>query len=100
MPPNRPENILIVSLYYGATKPNPFNLLALVAQELEECEISIFNGDHIQQFNPAVVIASCDLTARALLQFFKGPVGYFAYPICYHKGVSMQNLKKKQPFGT
>lgn len=98
LPPNeryRPENVLIVSLYYGAKKPDPFNLVSFLAQELENCEISIFDGHKFQQFVPAVVIASCDLPARAILQCFKGPVGYSACPVCYEKGVPVLNLKNK-----
>lgn len=97
LPPSeryKTENILIVSLYYGTKKPNPFHLVSLLAQELENCEISIYNGNSIEQFIPSIVIASCDLPARAMLQSFKGPVGRSACPVCYHKGEPIANLKK------
>lgn len=97
LPPNiryRPENILIVSLYYGVKKPNVFHLLSLLAKELENCEISVFNGNQIENFVPMIVTASCDLPARAMLQNMKGPVGRFSCPVCYHPGVPVPNLKK------
>lgn len=35
----RSENILLVTLYFGARKPNPFDLVSLLAVELENSEI-------------------------------------------------------------
>lgn len=96
LPPNmryRPENILIVSLFYGVKKPNVFQLLSQLAMELDDCEITVFNGDQFENFVPTIVTASCDLPARAMLQNFKGPVGRFSCPMCYHPGVPVLNLK-------
>lgn len=89
----RPENILVVTLYFGSKKPNPFDLISLLAIELENSEISIFDGNRFINFMPAIVTASCDLPAKAMLQHFKGPVGKHACAFCYHPGKAVKNLK-------
>lgn len=90
-----PENILIVTLFYGSNKPNAFQLLSLIAQELEDSEFSIYDGDKIETFVAAIVTSSCDLPARTMLQNFKGPVGKSVCPVCYHPGEAILSLKKR-----
>lgn len=89
----RSENILVVTLYFGAKKPDPYHLISLLAMELDSTEISIFDGNRFMNFVPAVVTASCDLPAKAMLQNFKGPVGKYACAFCYHPGEAVKNLK-------
>lgn len=91
----RTENVLVVTLYFGSKKPNPFDLISLLAAELENSEISIFDGEQFINFVPALITASCDLPAKAMLQNFKGPVGKYACAFCYHPGVAVKNLKGK-----
>lgn len=71
-------------------KPN--HLVSFLAQELQNCEFSIVNGANNHHFVPAVVLASCDLPARAILQSFKGRS---ACPVCYEVGESVLNLKNE-----
>lgn len=61
-----PENILLVSLYYGTKKPNEFHLVSFLARELEQSHFTIFDGVRFQNFMPAVVNASCDLPAKSM----------------------------------
>lgn len=88
----RKENILIVSLYFGDKKPNPFHMVALLARELDDCEINLFDGNKFQCFRPVVLSVSNDLPARAMMQNFKCSTGKSACPICYHPGQKNVNL--------
>lgn len=89
------ENILLVSMYFGVKKPNPFDLVSFLAKELSSADISIFDGSNIIKFVPAVVVASCDIPARSMLQNMKGATGKFGCAICYHPGEAVPNLKGK-----
>lgn len=87
------ENVHITSLYYGVKKPNPFQLVSHLANELDDCSIDIFDGNQFINFVPAIVTASCDLPAKSMFQNFKGPVGKDSCSICHHPGVNVKNLK-------
>lgn len=89
----RPENILLVTLYYAKKKPNPFHLVSLFAKEIDECDISIFDGNQFIDFVPVILTASCDIPARALLQNMKLPTGKSACPVSTHPGEAIANLK-------
>lgn len=94
----RPENILIVGLYFGNHKPDAFNLLYPLAKELsviQSNKISIHdsssNGFFV--FSPYIVIASCDLPAKHMLINFVGLSGHHSCSFCYHPGESVKNAK-------
>lgn len=86
------ENILIVSLFYGSKKPNVFDLVSFMARELDECELSIFDGKEFITFVPALVTISCDLLAKAMVQNMKNATGKYACSYCYHPGTQIKNL--------
>lgn len=97
LPPDirfRPENILVVSLYYGTSKPDPISLLAHFARELDDADLSIFDGNQLMHFIPIVVIASADIPARAMLQNMMGHAGKCACPVCLHPGIAVKNKNK------
>lgn len=91
----RPENILISSLFYGPKKPDPMLLFSPLAKELDECEITYFDGENLVDFKPAIVTVSCDLPARAIVQNMVGPVGKYGCPVCLHPGNAVANLKNR-----
>lgn len=96
LPPDiryRPENILILSLYYGVKKPDAFHMMSFLAKELNEAEICVFDGNQLQTFIPAIITISCDLPARNMMQNMKGPVGKTSCPVCYHPGEPVKNYK-------
>lgn len=84
-----PENILVAGLFYGKHKPNPFELLFPLLEELcslFETPIKMMRDGMQFNFFPALLFCSCDLPARNLVQNFKGPTGRNACPICLHSG--------------
>lgn len=90
----RPENILVVSLYYAAKKPDPILLLAHFAKGLHQADFSVFDGNQLIHFVPTVVVAAADLPARAMLQNMKGHNGKSSCSVCHHPGVGVKNPKK------
>lgn len=89
------ENVLLSTLWYGRNKPNAFHLLSMLAQEIEQSEVSVFNGTELIEFIPVMIMASCDIPARALLQNMKQPTGKSSCAICLHPGEPVLNVKKK-----
>lgn len=93
-----PENILLVGLYYGDQKPDPFELLFPLLQDFQQ----LYNGVQlvydgiIYDFLPVLLFCSCDSPARAMVQNFKYVTGTEACPICMHKGhKNMENGRAK-----
>lgn len=85
-----PENIFVVGLYYGEKKPNVYDLLYPLLRDLHQLyETGIkFAINEIQfDFLPLLLYCSCDLPARAHIQVFKNPTGYYACPVCLHPGL-------------
>lgn len=85
-----PENIIVTALFYGDTKPDPFDLMYPLLQDMRHLfdkGIQLIYDKVQYDFLPMILFASCDLPARALLQNFKCPTGADACPICIHPGI-------------
>lgn len=104
LPPNlrfRPENILIVGLYFGKCKPDVFNLLYPLAKELsviQSKKITVHDSrnNEFHTFLPYVVIVSCDLPAKHMLLNFVALSGYNSCSFCLHPGESVLGVKGKK----
>lgn len=84
-----PENIVVGGFFYGEHKPNPFELLFPLLEEmcyLFENKIKMLRDEMLYNFLPVLLFCSCDLPARNLVQNFKGPTGKHACPMCLHPG--------------
>lgn len=84
-----PENILVVGLYYGECKPDPFELLFPLLFDLSRLYndgIQMVVNGKVHDFLPMLTHCCCDSPARATVQNFKYATGTDACPICLHPG--------------
>lgn len=91
-----PENILVVALHYGESKPEMDDFLLPFIKELKQLQDSGLNiekaaGNVI--FKPFVSHCACDLPARAAVQALKQHNGKSSCGYCLHPGVTVENEK-------
>lgn len=89
------ENILVSTLYFGKTKPDPEKLLFPVGKELD---VNTFiyvltSQNETLRFKLGVLLIACDLPARASIQNFVGSAGRYSCPYCKQIGSSIPNMK-------
>lgn len=87
-----PENIIVTNLFYAESKPDPFDLLFPLLQDMRKIynnKIQLMYKNNQYDFLPMILFASCDSPARALLQNFKNATGTDACPICIHPGIKI-----------
>lgn len=98
LPPNvrfLKENILIVGLYCGDSKPDISTIIIPFAEEMQMLQrkgIFTWNKQKLLHFVPKVMFCSSDMPARAEIQNCK-PSGYFGCPCCQKKGEAVKNPK-------
>lgn len=103
LPPNlrfRPENILVVTLYFGENKPNAYSLLYPLAKEIDTIQknkITVYdsNENEFYEFIPSIIMASCDLPAKQMLLNIIALSGRESCSFCYNTGESVPKPKGK-----
>lgn len=103
LPPNlrfRPENILVVTLYFGENKPDVHSLLYPLAKEidaLQKNKITVHSscGNEFYEFFPSITMASCDLPAKQMLLNIIALSGRESCSFCHDTGESVPNAKGK-----
>lgn len=89
------KHILLAGIYCGKTKPNISTILLPLALEFDVIRkkgISIWQGNQILHFMPAIIFCACDLPARSDVQLVK-PTGYYSCPVCTQRGDPVVNVK-------
>lgn len=93
----KPENILIVGLYYGKEKPDFHKIFFPFADELQKLrnkKILVLYNNLLIKFIPIVMFCTCDMVARSMMMCLKGHSGYFSCPLCLHSGKNVMGKKK------
>lgn len=104
LPPNirfLRENVLLVGIYCGKTKPKSSAILIPLIEEMETLQVigfSIFHDRQLISFVPRILFCSCDIPARIDLQHVKMFNAYYGCPCCEQKGVSVKNIKTKKSY--
>lgn len=104
LPPNirfLRENILLVGIYCGKTKPQMSAILIPLIEEMETLQVtgfSIWHNSQLLSLIPRILFCACDIPARVDLQYVKMFNGYYGCPCCEQKGVCVKNIKTKKSY--
>lgn len=94
-----PNNILVVALHFGDSKPNMSDFLLPLIKELIQLQKSGIIIESVAKdnvFKPFISNCSCDLLAKAPVQAFLQFNGGTACGYCLHPGISVINEKNKK----
>lgn len=89
-------NILVISLFIGAYKPNINAFVKPIIDELQYLEktpIEIYSQNKIHKFKIFLTHCSADMPAKAAIMNMMQYNGYDACAMCLHPGKSIPNIK-------
>lgn len=100
-----PDNIITCGMYYNKKKPNCFQYLLPLVNELDtlsDAHISIELSNDVYVFKPVVTHCSVDLPAKSMLQESKQFGGYDGCTYCDIVGelVAVETKTNKKPKGS